>query len=62
MFLRCILDSHKAASLQLVKVDAEIERYRPCSSVEKKWLLQQSVVADGQALGTQSSELTAREG
>ena len=32
-----------------MKVDAEIEQQRSCSSVEEKWLLQQSVVEDGQA-------------
>ena len=66
------MDLHKAAKPQLVKVNAEIEQHRLCSSVNEKLILHQLAVVVGMLLdtylfaghfgSTQSSETTAREG
>ena len=66
------VDLHKAAILQHVKVDADIEQQRLFNSMDEKWILHQLVGVVGLLLDTyvfavhfgftQSSEPTAREG
>ena len=66
------MDLHKAAILQHVKVDVDIEQQRLFSSVDEKWILHQLVVVVRLLLDTHifavhfgfplSIESTAREG